>query len=119
MLVGRCHEGDYAPALWPWVTIVRGLPGAADVPELAPLLASGATPDLSGGSGMRMFDAVIELLANTARRQPLLLVLEDIHWADATTLQLLRHLAATRACRAARRRDHASYRRRPPARRPR
>ena len=37
VLVGRCHEGDYAPALWPWVTIVRGLPGADDAPELAPL----------------------------------------------------------------------------------
>ena len=67
VLVGRCHEGDYAPALWPWVTIVRGLPGADDAPELAPLLAGSSTPDLSGGSGMRMFDAVAGLLAQTAR----------------------------------------------------
>lgn len=95
VLVGRCHEGDYAPALWPWVTIVRGLPGADDVPELAPLLAGGSASDLTGGSGLRMFDAVIDLVAAAARRQPLLLVLEDIHWADATSLQLLRHLAGS------------------------
>ncbi len=94
VLVGRCLEGDYAPALWPWVTIVRGLPGADQVPELAPLLGGEAT-DLSGGSGMRMFDAVVDLLVASARHQPLLLVLEDIHWADATSLELLRHLATT------------------------
>ena len=93
--VGRCHEGDYAPALWPWVTIVRGLPGADEAPELAPLLASGAATDLSGGSGLRMFDAVVDLLVASAWNRPLLLVLEDIHWADATSLQLLRHLAAS------------------------
>ena len=95
VLVGRCHEGDDAPALWPWVTIVRGLPGADDAPELAPLLADSSTADLSGGSGMRMFDAVVALLADSAGRQPLLVVLEDIHWADATTLHLLRHLASS------------------------
>ena len=27
VLVGRCHEGDYAPALWPWLGIVRSLAG--------------------------------------------------------------------------------------------
>ncbi len=95
VLVGRCHEGDYAPALWPWVTIVRGLPGAGDVPHLAPLLSGGASTDLSGGSGLRMFDAVADLLAASARTKPLLLVLEDIHWADETSLQLLRHLATS------------------------
>ncbi len=94
VLVGRCHEGDYAPALWPWVTIVRGLAEADQAPELAPLLG-GSPTDLSGGSGLRMFDAVVELLVASAWRRPLLLVLEDIHWADATSLQLLRHLAST------------------------
>ena len=70
VLVGRCHEGDYAPALWPWVTIVRGLPGADDAPELAPLLAGSSTADLWGGSGLRMFDAVVALLADSAGDSP-------------------------------------------------
>src|SRR5262249_52813479 len=36
---------------------------------------------------------VAELLANVSRSRPILLVVEDGHWADAPTLQLIRHLA--------------------------
>ncbi len=41
----------------------------------------------------RLHTSVTDFLSSTARRQPLLLVLEDGHWADAPTLVLLRHLA--------------------------
>jgi DNA-binding SARP family transcriptional activator/DNA-binding CsgD family transcriptional regulator len=48
----------------------------------------------------RLHTAVIDLLANASRRRPLLLVLEDGHWADTPTLLLLRHLsrAASDTC---------------------
>ncbi len=41
----------------------------------------------------RLHTAVADLLAGAGARRPLLLVLEDIHWADGPTLVLLRHLA--------------------------
>ncbi len=41
----------------------------------------------------RLFEAVAGLLAEIAARSPLLLVLDDLHWADRPTLLLLRHLA--------------------------
>ena len=41
----------------------------------------------------RLHTAVTELLAGVSRRRPVLLVLEDGHWADVPTLGLLRHLA--------------------------
>jgi DNA-binding CsgD family transcriptional regulator/tetratricopeptide (TPR) repeat protein len=41
----------------------------------------------------RLHTAVAELLAHVSRVTPILLVIEDGHWADATTLLLLRHLA--------------------------
>jgi DNA-binding CsgD family transcriptional regulator/tetratricopeptide (TPR) repeat protein len=41
----------------------------------------------------RLHTAVSDVLASAGRRQPLLLVLEDGHWADNPTLVLLRHLA--------------------------
>src|SRR3954465_816568 len=48
----------------------------------------------------RLHTAVSELLANASARHPLLLVLEDIHWADPSTLLVLCHLArATTAAR--------------------
>jgi DNA-binding SARP family transcriptional activator/tetratricopeptide (TPR) repeat protein len=40
----------------------------------------------------RLFEAVVTLLGAIADTEPLLLVLDDLHWADRTTLQLLRHL---------------------------
>ncbi len=41
---------------------------------------------------LRLHTAVTELLAAVAEEAPLLLLLEDVHWADAATLQLVRHL---------------------------
>jgi DNA-binding CsgD family transcriptional regulator/tetratricopeptide (TPR) repeat protein len=41
----------------------------------------------------RLHTVVAELLDGVSRRRPLLLVIEDGHWADAPTLLLLRHLA--------------------------
>ena len=41
----------------------------------------------------RLHTAVTDLLAGISRRRPILLVIEDGHWADAPTLLLLRHLA--------------------------
>ncbi len=41
----------------------------------------------------RLFEAVVGLLAEIAASSPLLLVLDDLHWADRPTLLLLRHLA--------------------------
>ncbi|MET0998489.1 MAG: BTAD domain-containing putative transcriptional regulator, partial [Marmoricola sp.] len=100
VLVGRCHEGDYAPALWPWLGIVRELAaGATEAldPHLQPLLGGDTVGEVSGGgTGLRMFDAVVALVARAAATRQLLLVLEDIHWADATSLQLLSHLAGVR-----------------------
>lgn len=111
VVVGRCLEGDYAPALWPWLPVVRALAVASggDEPDplLAPLLDADADADAgphglgradSGagiGTGLRMFDAVVRLLTESAAARPLVVVLEDVHWADDTSLQLLRHLATS------------------------
>jgi DNA-binding CsgD family transcriptional regulator len=41
----------------------------------------------------RLHTAVTDLLVSVTRRQPMLLPIEDLHWADGPTLLLLRHLA--------------------------
>ncbi len=64
VLVGRCHEGDYAPPLWPWLAIVRALSDGGEVdPLLVPLLTEGEPVETTGGAGtgLRMFDAVVDL----------------------------------------------------------
>src|SRR4051794_29038289 len=66
----------------------------ARVGTLAP--AGDADPDTERH---RLHTAVAELLAGITRRRPALLVLEDVHWADAPTLLLLRHLARAASAR--------------------
>ena len=118
VLSGHCAElGESVPYL-PLADALRGAsqkpgaggePGATQAPAPSlrdalaarPLLGrllpeSGtATPAGDYGSGMarqQMFGAVLGLLAELAAAAPVLLVLEDLHWADASTRDLLTFL---------------------------
>src|SRR5262245_23331012 len=60
--------------------------------ESVAIASHGVDPDTER---LRLHSAVVDLLAAAGRRRPVLLVLEDVHWADAPTLLLLRHLVRT------------------------
>ena len=47
----------------------------------------------AAGSQLRVFEATLELLTGAAAAAPVLLVLEDLHWADTSTLDLVVFLA--------------------------
>ncbi|MDT8307550.1 MAG: AAA family ATPase, partial [Anaerolineae bacterium] len=64
------------------------------VPLDAPEIDLPAAPDTDPQQA-RLFGAVSYLLAELSAHEALLLVLEDLHWAGASTLQLLHHLAHT------------------------
>jgi predicted ATPase len=75
--------------------------GAADLAELVPELGQFA-PDLprplsadAESMRFRLFDAVATLLREEARSKPIVLVLEDVHAADESSLLLLRFVART------------------------
>jgi DNA-binding SARP family transcriptional activator len=91
VLWGRCHEADVSPAYWPWVPVVRELAGSHPSKEVAALLGTGtlgATTDATSAA-LRTYDAVCRLLADGAAEQPLVVIIEDLHWADTASLQLL------------------------------
>ncbi|MEO8689371.1 MAG: AAA family ATPase, partial [Solirubrobacteraceae bacterium] len=75
-------------------------PRAADLAALLPELGAPNTPTAVPATGFneagterqRLFDALAALLAELAAGAPLLLVFDDLHWADSPTVQLLRHL---------------------------
>ncbi|MET8145380.1 BTAD domain-containing putative transcriptional regulator [Sphaerisporangium sp. NPDC005288] len=103
---GRCLEGDGTPSMWPWVqaigTVLNALPTARQkwlATELGRLLnpddegaAARAMPD--GGAQFRLFEQVVAAIGEASVLRPVLLVLDDLQWADVTSLQLFSHLAA-------------------------
>jgi hypothetical protein len=97
-----CWQGPGTPAYWPWVQVLRHLRRAlpieqvhaafADVAaDLGPLAQEVAPQATGGGEAdrFRVFDAVTQGLLELGRRSPLFVVLDDLHWADAPSLELL------------------------------
>jgi DNA-binding CsgD family transcriptional regulator/tetratricopeptide (TPR) repeat protein len=112
VLYGACDAVVRTP-YGPFVEALERLVRVTDGAQLRSALGAGGgeltrlLPDLSvqvGGLAQpvkadadterhRLHTAVADLLANVSHTTPILLVLEDGHWADPTTLLLLRHLA--------------------------
>ncbi len=102
VLWGWCYEEEGAPPYWPWTQPLQSCiqkkdpeqlrsemgPGAADIAEIIPDLRS-KLPELESPPGLepeqarfRLFNSIGIFLKNASERQPLMLVLDDLHWAD-------------------------------------
>ena len=71
-------------------------PALGELGQLFPTLSGDRRPEPTtdpGQARLRLFEAVVSLLALPARDRTLLLVIEDVHWADASTRELLDYLA--------------------------
>ena len=73
----------------------------AEVQQLGRLLPSlaedGLGQDAAAGDRQQLFDAAAAVLRAAARERPLLIVVDDVHWADTPTLTMLRHIAVALA----------------------
>jgi len=109
VLHGDCVElGDGELAYAPLVTALRPLVRDSDevlaalppdmLAELATLFPGlGQARELARGGGdqARVFEALLAVIEGLSRTAPVLLVIEDLHWADASTRAFLRFLAST------------------------
>ena len=71
-------------------------PALGELGQLFPALAGDRLPEPSpdpGQAKLRLFESIVSLLALPARDRTVLLVIEDVHWADASTRELLDYLA--------------------------
>ncbi|MBN1400524.1 MAG: protein kinase [Anaerolineae bacterium] len=114
VLWGRCYEGQGMPPYWPWVQALRAYvrehpaeevraemgSGAADIAEICsevrarfPDLPAPLPLDSPEAARFRLFDSITVFLKSAALAQPLVLILDDLHWADSPSLLLLQFLA--------------------------
>ncbi|MCZ6491016.1 MAG: AAA family ATPase [Acidobacteria bacterium] len=109
VLWGWCYEGDGAPSYWPWTHAIASYVERLSLERLSEILGDGNTrlaeivpqisqklPESLAAPAMepdqarfQLFDAVATFLKNAAASGPLLIVLEDLHWADHASLMLL------------------------------
>ena len=82
---GACRESEGAPPLWPWVQLLRHLGGAR--------ITAGAAE--GAAARYRLYERVGETLRESAKDQPHLLVIDDLHRADEASLRLLAYLSET------------------------
>ncbi|MCH7971285.1 MAG: protein kinase [Chloroflexi bacterium] len=114
VLWGRSYESGGAPPYWPWVQVIRsyvastdpdvlrGQMGStasviaevvADVREKFPDLPEAPSIDDPESARFRLFDSIATFLKNASGNQPLILMLEDLHWSDKPSLMLLEFVA--------------------------
>ena len=111
VLTGRSWEAVEAPAYWPWIQVIRQLcaelddaqlrasgVGAGELGHIVPQMAErlGVAPSKNPTSKefrFRLFDSVASFIRNMAKTKPTVLVLEDLHAADESSLLMLQFLA--------------------------
>ena len=85
VLLGRCSQNDGAPPLWPWRSVLEGI--GVD-------LAPDATAE-DEGAQFRAWERITGAVRSVAREHTTVVVLDDLHWADPSTLRVLRLLVET------------------------
>ncbi|MDA0578754.1 MAG: AAA family ATPase, partial [Verrucomicrobia bacterium] len=114
VLWGRCYEGGGAPPYWPWVQAIRSYVRDIDPDELRRQMGSSASvvaeivtdvkdslPELQpppkiddpDSARFRLFDSITSFFRTASHAQPLVIVLDDLHWSDQPTLAFLEFIA--------------------------
>lgn len=113
VLIGHCYEGEGAPPFWPWVQLIRSYVRECEPQTLIAELGAGAaaiaqvisevktqlpglpTPPVlePEQARFRFFDSVTTFFKNATKGRCLVLIVDDLHWADLPSLLLLRFLA--------------------------
>jgi len=113
VLWGHCYEADWAPPYGPFGEALEALVASTEPAELRADLGAGAAPlaqlvptlrqvlpDLPEAVPLqpdeerfRLLDSMAHLLVARSKRAPLVLCLDDLHWADRSTIAMIRHVA--------------------------
>ena len=111
---GRCFDGRGAPAFWPWTQVVNHLladfapdelrsalgANAAVLAQIAPAVQElvpdheSAPPLDPGSAAFRLCRSVFDVIDRLSRVRPILVVVDDLHWADPSSLDVITFMAS-------------------------
>ncbi|WP_067176586.1 BTAD domain-containing putative transcriptional regulator [Microtetraspora niveoalba] len=89
---GRCHDTQGTPALWPWLQVLGTLQEHYPPPDrsaLAGLLDDEKPTGSTAAALLRRNQVIAQWLVTAARVQPVVIVFDDVQWADPASLELL------------------------------
>jgi hypothetical protein len=100
VLNGACWDSDSAPGYWPWTQVIRAVRRHATPVEwerapqaLSVLLGEAEAEAVMEADEFQLYDAVTTVLVTLSQSRPVVVVLEDLHWADPASLRLLEFAA--------------------------
>ncbi|HEX2282752.1 MAG TPA: AAA family ATPase, partial [Thermomicrobiales bacterium] len=92
VLSGHCYDLTTTPPYGPWLELIDQYSAGQDGSEVPHVLRRGAdVGDLS--NQLELFEVARSFFADLSATRPIMLVLEDLHWSDPASLDLLRYLA--------------------------
>jgi len=97
-LVGRCYDLTDTPPYGPWMDAFGDYQPEADLPSPPAAFARTGAEAITTRSAL--LDGVRHFMATLAEHRPLVMLLEDLHWADPESLDLLRVVARESASQA-------------------
>jgi predicted ATPase len=90
VLAGSCYDLTNTPPYGPWLDLFEGCRRDPSLPAPPAALAGGRLAPVTDQAAL--FAEVRQFLAELAASHPALVLLEDLHWADPASVDLLRHL---------------------------
>ena len=100
LVTGRCQEADVQPPYAPWADVINAIrrldavPARAwrELPHLVPALKTQTDEARGGGTKYMLLEEIAEYIRIASTTRPLVIVLDDMQWADSASWDTLEYL---------------------------
>jgi predicted ATPase len=89
-LIGGCHDLETTPPFGPWREALHSCPEDSTLPTRSTVVEAAEPSGLA--SKEQFFSLIVDYVTDLTSQRPVVIVLEDLHWSDPASLDLLRFL---------------------------